>query len=585
MMATFDGSASLDMASDHFREHECGPCALGGRTREAKHYCEDCPDKLCDDCKDYHGNLVTTRNHTIVTGSWIPTSVSGAPSLGITCSCNKGQPVMFYCNDHQEIICGACKTINHQKCTTSSIQEKCSRYQSSKLNSILAEIKSLEVKYERLKQESVVSKKEVNRLREDCKKEIKRFRKELDRIFDNLEKNILTDVDKWGQDIDRPVDQNVSTISSVLSVLQADCKRLEDAKRDGKKEAMFIADIQVSKSIQGNARKLGELERSFEKPNLIFERNELLADLVAGINSLGSLTCQRKGDIQDNKLPGKPDSTGSTKMLIDKQIKSHSEVNVRTHEDKRDPWISGCTVMPNGHVVLCDQKNYQIKLLDDSWTMTGRLDLRDPWDVSVIDSSNVIISSPNKKQLQIVQVFPTMKTGRTIKLDRICYGVAVSGQEIYTTCYDTCSPGRGEVKVLDMQGNIKKRLGIKPDGAYLFTGPSYITISASGEKIFVSDRYTDTVTCLTPSGIVIYTYKDDDMRRSTGLICDSGDNVLVCGTYSDNAHTISPDGNKYHTLLTSQDGLYYPSSIAYKESDDTVIVGCFESNKLLLFKL
>ena len=581
-MATFDGSKSLQMASDDFREHECGPCLLGRRTREAIHYCIDCPDYLCDDCKDYHGNLVVTRNHTIVTGSRIPTSVSGAPSLGITCSCNKGQPVAFYCNDHQDIICGACKTINHHKCKTSSIQEKSASYKSSKLITILAEIKSLEVKYERLKQDSTGSKKEVYKLKEDCQKEIKRYRKELDTIFDNLESNILTELDQWEQDRDRRVDQNVSTIDAALNVLRVDCKRLEDAKRDGKKEAMFVADTQVSKSIQGYARKLEELEKDIEKPNLEFERNELLADLVAGVNSLGSLLSQRISDNQDNKLPGKPHSTGSTKMLKDRQIKSRSEVNVRTLEDKQVPWISGCTVMPNGHVVLCDQSNKQIKLLDDSWAITGRLKLPDPWDVSVIDSSNVIVSSPDKKQLQKVQVFPKIKAGSTIQLDRKCFGVAVSGQEIYT-CHD--GPGQGEVKVLDLQGNFKRRLGTNPDGTYLFTHPNNITVSASGEKIFISDWNTQTVTCLTPSGTVIYTYKDNDMRSPEGLICDSGDNVLVCGEYSHNVHTISPDGNKYHTLLTSKDGLRHPYFIAYKESEDTLIVGCNSSNKLLLFKL
>ena len=581
-MATFDGSKSLQMASDDFREHECGPCLLGGRTREAIHYCIDCPDYLCDGCKDYHCTLAVTRKHTIMSGSRIPVSAKGKPSLGIICSCNKGQPIAFYCNGHQEIICGACKTFNHHKCTTSSIQEKSSDYKSSKLDSILAEIKSLEVKYERLKQDSTGSKKEVNKLKEDCQKEIKRYRKELDTIFDNLERNILTELDKWKQDRHCHVDQNVSTIDAALNVLRVDCKRLEDAKRDGKKEAMFVADTQVSKSIQGYARKLAELEKDIEKPNLAFKRNVLLADLVAGVNSLGSLLSQRISDNQDNKLPGKPYSTGSTKMLKDRNIKSRKEVNARTDEDKKDPWISGCAVMPNGHVVLCDRENKQIKLLDDSWTITGRLNLPDPWDVSVIDSSNVIVSLPDTKQLQKVQVFPKMKTGRTIQLDRICYGVAVSGQEIYTTCHD--NPGQGEVKVLDLRGNIKRRLGANQDGSYLFTNPNYITVSASGEKIFVADSLTHTVTCLTPSGTVIYTYKYDDMRYPRGLICDSGDNVLVCGRDSNNVHTISPDGNKYHTLLTSKDGLRDPYSIAYKESEDTLIVGCLRSDELLLFK-
>ena len=157
-MANYDGSSSLDRACDEFREHECGPCSGARRTKEAKHYCMDCPDYLCDNCKDYHGHLAGTRNHNIVSGSRIPVSVSKGHSLNITCGCNKGQPVAFYCNGHLESICGACKTFNHHKCKTSSIKEKSSSYTSSKLNSVLAEIKSLEVKYEQLKQESMVTK-------------------------------------------------------------------------------------------------------------------------------------------------------------------------------------------------------------------------------------------------------------------------------------------------------------------------------------------------------------------------------------------------------------------------------------------
>ena len=526
-MANYDGSSSLDMACDEFREHECGPCSGARRTKEAKHYCIDCPAYLCDDCKDYHGNLVGTRNHNIVSGSRIPVSVSKGTGLNITCGCNKGQPVAFYCNSHQEIICGACKTFNYHKCKTSSIKEKSSSYTSSKLNSVLAEIKSLEVKYERLKQESHGNKKVINQVKEACTKEITKYRKELDTIFDNLERNLLMELDEWKQDKDRRVDQDMSTIAEALNVLTVDCKSLEDAKRDGKKEALFIADVQVSRSVQGYTRKLCELQKDVEKPTLAFERNEILADLAAGIDILGSLKSQRKGDKQDNKLPGKPYSTSSTRVLIDRKIKSRSEVNVRTHEDKQVPWIRGCTVMPNGHVVLCDRENNKIKLLDDSWTITGRLTLQRPWDISVIDSSNVIVSSPDNKQLQYVQVFPRMEAGRIIQLNKKCWGVAVSREKMYVSCHN--SPSDGEVRVLDLQGKITRRLGINQDGSRLFCQPCYITVSDSGEKIFVSDYGTNTITCLTPSGTVIYTYKDDDMRGPRGLICDSDDNVLVCG--------------------------------------------------------
>ena len=167
-------------------------------------------------------------------------------------------------------------------------------YNSSKLNSVLAEMKSLKVKYERLKHDISGNRKEINQLKESCKKEIKQFRKEIETILDDLEKNILMELDKCKQDEERCVDQGVSTIAAALNVFQVDCKSLEDAKRDGKKEAMFISVVKVSKALINYRRTLGELEKDFKTPTLAFERNETLDNLAACINSLGSLRARDK---------------------------------------------------------------------------------------------------------------------------------------------------------------------------------------------------------------------------------------------------------------------------------------------------
>ena len=149
----------------------------------------------------------------------------------------------------------------------------------------------------------------------------------------------------------------MSTIAGALNVLRVDCKRLEDAKGGSKKEAMFIADVKVSKALQTYKRKLEDLEKYIEKPTSTFERNALLADLAAGIDTLGSLKTQIKVHRQVLNQPEKQYNTGLTKVLKDRKIKSRSEVSVITAEDKKDHLvISGCTVMPNGHVVLCDYR-------------------------------------------------------------------------------------------------------------------------------------------------------------------------------------------------------------------------------------
>ena len=110
-------------------------------------------------------------------------------------------------------------------------------------------------------QETSYKKKKVNKLRDACKNEIQQFRKELDIIFDNLERNILTEIEKWEHDMNHSVDQGVSTMSTVLDVLRVDSKRIEDAKRDGKKTTMLIADVKVSKALENYKHNLEDLER------------------------------------------------------------------------------------------------------------------------------------------------------------------------------------------------------------------------------------------------------------------------------------------------------------------------------------
>ena len=356
---------------------------------------------------------------------------------------------------------------------------------------------------------------------------------------------------------------------------------LEDAKRNKEKETMYIADVRVSRALQGYESRLDDLENDYAKPALAFGRNKILANLKNNVDALGYLNSDKRV-IRVDKASMKTDDKKAM-VLLGRNIQSTNKVNVRSRDDQYNPWITGCTLMPSGHVVLCDRNNYKIILLDSTWTMTGSLPLQDISDISVIDGNNVIVTSPGAKQLQYVQVFPQLKAGQIIQLDKKCWGVHVWGGEIYVTCHN--DPGEGEVRVLGRDGELRRRLGINKDRSFMFTQPYYITVNPSGEKIFVSDNRIFTITCMTPDGRVVYSYKDNDMNSPEGLYCDSGDNILVCGALSHNFQVITADGKKNCTLLTRSDGLAYPHSIAYRETDDTLVVGCYKSDNLYLYKL
>ena len=269
-----------------------------------------------------------------------------------------------------------------------------------------------------------------------------------------------------------------------------------------------------------------------------------------------------------------------------KTIKKIKEIDVKVSGDREDCDITGCCFMPGGTMILCDWNNDKIKLLDRSLSVVDSLDLPGkPWAVVAVDNSNVIVIMPWKKQLQFIQVLPSLKLRRTIHVDEECRGVDVAAGKIFIPCYNY-DEKVGDIRVYDIEGrDMGKRLGINPDGSNMFRCPNRVAVSRSGDKIFVSDWNTHTVSCLTGDGKIVYQYRDDDLEEPTGLLVDDNDNVIVCGYLSDTVQVITSAGQKHKTLLSKKGGISNPQCVSFRPSDGTLVVGGRCSDKLLVYQM
>ena len=569
-MASVDGSRSLQGASDEVHTNICGPCKNADIERGAKHYCQDCPEYLCDQCKDHHRK----QNHRIVSGSQVPavSSIRGRPSIVVYCSCNRKQEVQYFCEDHKDTVCDLCKNSKHYKCKVSRIQDKGSAYSQSKISSVMSELNKIQDEYAKLKQARDDDIKGLEHSTEACKNEIATFRKEINAFLDDLENTILKQLSSYEKNKECRISQQISTLTATLKMLESDYKLLHDAKNEGRKATMFAADVQVSKGLQEYSDRLSDIRNDAINTGVKFEKNEKLAHLQTEIDSLGSLISSSSRNIQRGR-----------KMLLDSKIQSQKKVNVKLSADRHIPGITGLAVMTTGEIVLCDSQNNKIKLLDSSDTLQDSLKLKArPWDISVVDTKTVIVTLPWDKQLQYIEVFTRLTPGRVLQLDKYCWGVHVTADKIFTSCHN--NPGKGEVRILDLDGNLLQQLGINKDGSFLFTYPYCITVSPSENKIFVSDRGGNSVTCMTMDNDVVYKYRDSKMISSPGLYCDGGDNIIVCGADSNNLQVITTDGKKHCDLVSPREG-FKPLSISYRKRDDTLIVGCDHSDNSYLFKL
>ena len=575
-MASVDGSKSWLGASDEIYDIVCGPCKTENVNKEAKHYCEQCQEHLCDACQGAHRKLKATKSHNILSGSHMPkaSGVTPRPACSVSCSCSQNQEVAVYCEDHDDVICDSCATVKHRRCKTFSVQDKSRNYPTKKLNSIIDKTKTLRMKIEQLQQERDKNRTNIKRMKDTCRKEITTFRKELNDFLDHLERDIIQDLEKHEKKRKQLIDDQIKSLTTTLKMIELDSKLLEEAKYDNKAETMFSSDIKISKNLSAYETVLDDLQNNFERSDLYFQRNSKLVEMQQTIDNLGSIKEEDSVSYKGN----------STEVVLGMKVQSSSQPNVRLGDDNGKPRITGCCFMPSGDLVLCDCANSKLKLLDRTFKVKDSLSVNDePWSLSAIDNSNVIVTLPYIRQLQYVQLVPHMKAGRVIKLDKKCWDVAVADNEIYVSCHNDL--GEGEVRVLDLSGNLKRKLGVNNDGSYQFQGPFYLTVSTTGKKIFVSDWMTSIIYCMTSDGNIIYQYKDDDLRLPEALFVDAGDNIFVCGSNSHNVQVITADGRKYGTLISVSDGIRLPYSIAFREADNTLVVGCLDQNNIFCYKL
>ena len=575
-MASNDGAQSLYVGSDAVYTHPCEPCDYRGVNREALTFCRNCKEYMCHLCTESHKGQRISRSHKLLDVkdmSGMQTSTL-SDSLVMSCDCDQTSPITHYCIDHDQAFCSNCKILKHRKCQSITIGEKIKSFSENQLIEVIQRVVTLKKEMDSFIRNRTTDLKHVQTMTTQCKSDIHTFRKELNSYLDILEDKVIKESEVNEARYKQEISHHIETCSSTLKSLTGDKTLLVEAQTTSKKANMFAAHHKVSHRIESYNSLLNDFKQESVSPDLTFKRNEALRNLLKTVKELGKITGQIKQKSSQN----------TNTLFTDLAIDSSRKVNIQLSSDSDCPNITGCTFMSDGVVVLCDWGNSNLILLSDAFNVKERLHLDSkPRDVSPVNSNNVMVTIPNKKKLQLIQVIPSLKIDRSINVGRMCLGVQVVDDLIYVTCHN--DPGEGEVLVLDMNGTVSHRLGQPDKKPSMFSRPFYITVCLSSRKMFITDWDTHIVSCLMSDGTVVYQYKDEKLRGLAGICVDGGGNVIVCGWSSDNVQVIRADGTKCCTLLTSQDGVSRPFSLAYRQSDNTIVLGCQNHNNLLVYKM
>ena len=611
-MDSVDGARFVNSGPDQTISNTCNSCKYHGKQNEASHFCKTCHEKLCKPCKEWHKGFKATRNHKVIPLK--DRKINGKPTIIVTCVCDQNLEAVFYCEWHTDVICQACRNLKHKGCEIVSVKEKSTDYNKSKLQSILKRAETLNKRTNEFitKRQPELVKQEGVKI--DCKIRIQAFHQELECMLDNLQGDVIDQLEKSATQHRENLESHLSACDTTTEILRSEIELLKDVMKTNEKDLQFAADVKVSNRLEQLESSLEDVLDGGESANITFKRNTELVEKLRktrlGTITLGSRDSRGETEsfleIDVRESFGSHEQRKQINSFLDLEVESPNHVEIKCSEQEKVPSITGCVFLQSGDAVLCDVNNSDVIILSSTFSYRDKLTLSStPYDVSVLSKTSVIVTCPGSRQLQYVDVFPKPKTEKTVQLDKQCWGIAIANDEIYVTCHDQKLVGNrdGEIRILGLHGNRKRTLGRNFDGSYKFCWPYYITVNASSGSIFVSDQWTGKVTCIRSSfpcqgnELSIYTapsmytasnssidddyeYSADDLSYVRGVCVDEKDNVMVCGRRSDNVKVMRASGYLHHTLLTHRDGIKSPQSIAYRQSDNMLMVGCGDTNYL-----
>jgi len=108
------------------------------------HYCTQCDQVFCDDCKMFHLRMKISRNHMFMTG----TNINTETKVGCT---DHDEDFIYLCEDCNQLICRLCVTKAHKKHavvdvkdSNKEVQTEISKYLDSKVDNVRSSAKLID---------------------------------------------------------------------------------------------------------------------------------------------------------------------------------------------------------------------------------------------------------------------------------------------------------------------------------------------------------------------------------------------------------------------------------------------------------
>ncbi|XP_053388418.1 uncharacterized protein LOC128551543 [Mercenaria mercenaria] len=553
--------------SDEIFDFTCSPCAEQNKNREAVRYCVECQDYYCQSCTDMHKMFPAMRGHKLLNKADFNSSSHQQnlpPVPTERCHNHKTKLMDMYCRDHDEVCCTSCVAENHRSCVSvQSVTDVIKKSgASNKTDALIQQLNTLINVCLEIKTTKEKDLPEIDLAKETALDEMKKQRKELDTLLDELENATKKKIENEHKKLSDESAEKKQKITEYESRLQ---KRVSALQSSGSNEAQQFVSEKLGRK---DLFEISEVAYRFTRENKTsfeFYGDPKLVQVFSGIESLGEVKRQV--------------ISCTTPVQSFYQINRTREQNVNIPSDDGTCNIWSSCFDDNGNLLLADYKNISLKRVSlqtasvrDHCSMPSR-----PRAVCCVNKEEAAVSLRNKS-IQFISLRDQMKITRQVTLAHQCWGISCNEGSMYIT-----DEGK-KLYIYNLSGKLIRVVKHDNKGNDIFYSNRHVTFDRYSGKMYVSDVKNGLVS-FNKEGTYISSFTNRILSSPQGACSDGGGNIFVCGWGSRNIIQIGTDGKLLGEVVRYPYGLGYIRSVCFDERPKRLVVTISSSDKIHIFDL
>ncbi|CAG2244143.1 unnamed protein product [Mytilus edulis] len=312
----------------------CAICDLRHLTASSTHWCPECEESLCNNCKEHHSFSKSSRGHQVIPISDYNNVPSVITNINSFCTYHN-EKYTQYCVKHEVPICYKCIK-EHGNCGELALLEDLARdIKSSELFQDMEQsLNDIKVNFNQIREDRECNIKTIKDKKKQIIEDVSCFKKQINSHIDQLQENILKELDKVETECCEKIYSIVSSINDQdTEIIQYDVE-IENIKKYASDLQAFLGMREIQKNINKNEHCIKSMiqNKNLERVSLDFNVETKLRDFFTNVKTFGSIivdSCQtnnielvRKKDRQAQILATVEQSINNIKLNFKRELKT-----------------------------------------------------------------------------------------------------------------------------------------------------------------------------------------------------------------------------------------------------------------------